>query len=59
MAALDRALAEHDRMRCPFDRDRILLVLGSVRRRTLPPTHATEARGARRARRSRVASLAA
>jgi DNA-binding NarL/FixJ family response regulator len=50
MAALDRALAEHDRMRCPFDRGRTLLVLGSVRRRTLPPTNATEARGARGAR---------
>jgi DNA-binding CsgD family transcriptional regulator len=33
LAALDRALAEHDRMRCPFEHGRTLLVLGTVRRR--------------------------
>ena len=32
-AALDRALAEHDRMRCPFELGRTLLILGTVRRR--------------------------
>jgi len=33
LGALDRALIEHERMRCPFERGRTLLVLGSVRRR--------------------------
>jgi DNA-binding CsgD family transcriptional regulator/DNA polymerase III delta prime subunit len=32
-AALDRALLEHDRMRCPFERGRTLLAAGHVRRR--------------------------
>jgi DNA-binding CsgD family transcriptional regulator len=31
--ALDRALAQHDRMRCPFEFGRTLLALGTVRRR--------------------------
>jgi DNA-binding CsgD family transcriptional regulator len=31
--ALDRALAEHARMRCPFEHGRTLLAAGSVRRR--------------------------
>ena len=31
--ALDRALAEHARMRCPFERGRTLLAAGSIRRR--------------------------
>jgi DNA-binding CsgD family transcriptional regulator len=31
--ALDRALAQHARMRCPFERGRTLLAAGSVRRR--------------------------
>jgi DNA-binding CsgD family transcriptional regulator len=33
LAALDRALAEHARMRCPFERGRTLLVAGHVCRR--------------------------
>lgn len=32
-AALDRALGEHERMRCPFELGRTLLALGAVRRR--------------------------
>jgi DNA-binding CsgD family transcriptional regulator len=32
-AALDRALAEHGRMRCPFELGRTLLAVGTVRRR--------------------------
>jgi tetratricopeptide (TPR) repeat protein len=32
-AALDRALAEHDRTNCPFERGRTLLAAGHVRRR--------------------------
>lgn len=32
-AALDHALAEHDRMRCPFEHARTLLAAGQVRRR--------------------------
>jgi DNA-binding CsgD family transcriptional regulator len=32
-AALDRALAEHERMRCPFELGRTLLAVGTVRRR--------------------------
>jgi DNA-binding CsgD family transcriptional regulator len=32
--ALDRALAEHARMRCPFERGRTLLAVGSIRRRS-------------------------
>jgi len=31
--ALERALAEHARMRCPFERGRTLLAAGSIRRR--------------------------
>lgn len=31
--ALDRALAEHARMRCPFERGRTLLATGSIQRR--------------------------
>jgi DNA-binding CsgD family transcriptional regulator len=31
--ALDRALAEHARMHCPFERGRTLLAAGSIRRR--------------------------
>lgn len=34
LAALERALAEHDRMRCPFEHGRTLLALGSIRRRS-------------------------
>ena len=42
-AALDRALAEHERMRCPFERGRTLLALGSVRRRAREKRAAREA----------------
>jgi DNA-binding CsgD family transcriptional regulator len=42
-AALDRALAEHARMRCPFERGRTLLALGSVRRRAREKRAAREA----------------
>jgi DNA-binding CsgD family transcriptional regulator len=31
--ALERALAEHDRMQCPFERGRTLLAAGAIRRR--------------------------
>ena len=41
--ALDRALAEHDRMRCPFERGRTLLALGSIRRRQREKRSAREA----------------
>ena len=41
--ALDRALAEHDRMRCPFERGRTLLALGSIRRRDREKRSAREA----------------
>jgi DNA-binding CsgD family transcriptional regulator len=34
LAALERGLVEHDRMRCPFERGRTLLALGSVQRRS-------------------------
>jgi DNA-binding CsgD family transcriptional regulator len=43
LAALDRAVTEHDRMRCPFERGRSLLVLGSVRRRARQKRAAREA----------------
>jgi DNA-binding CsgD family transcriptional regulator len=33
LGALERALSEHDRMCCPFERGRTLLVLGLIRRR--------------------------
>jgi DNA-binding CsgD family transcriptional regulator len=33
LAAVDRALAEHDRMHCPFERGRTLLAAGHVHRR--------------------------
>ncbi len=41
--ALDRALAEHARMRCPFEHGRTLLALGSVRRRAREKRAAREA----------------
>jgi DNA-binding CsgD family transcriptional regulator len=41
--ALDRALAQHDRMRCPFERGRTLLALGSIRRRDREKRSAREA----------------
>jgi DNA-binding CsgD family transcriptional regulator len=41
--ALDRALAEHARMRCPFEHARTLLALGSVRRRAREKRAAREA----------------
>jgi DNA-binding CsgD family transcriptional regulator len=41
--ALDRALAEHDRMCCPFEHGRTLLVLGSARRRARRRRAAREA----------------
>jgi DNA-binding CsgD family transcriptional regulator len=34
LAALERALVEHDRMRCPFEHGRTLLALGAVLRRS-------------------------
>jgi DNA-binding CsgD family transcriptional regulator len=34
LVALERGLVEHDRMRCPFERGRTLLALGSVQRRS-------------------------
>jgi DNA-binding CsgD family transcriptional regulator len=43
LAALDRGLAEHDRMRCPFEHGRTLLTLGSVRRRARRKRAAREA----------------
>ena len=43
LAALDRAVTEHDRMRCPFECGRSLLVLGSVRRRARQKRAAREA----------------
>jgi DNA-binding CsgD family transcriptional regulator len=42
-AALDRALTEHGRMRCPFERGRTLFALGSVRRRAREKRAAREA----------------
>ncbi|HYZ82342.1 MAG TPA: LuxR C-terminal-related transcriptional regulator, partial [Solirubrobacteraceae bacterium] len=42
-AALDRALAEHDRMLCPFERGRTLLAVGSIRRRRREKRSAREA----------------
>jgi DNA-binding NarL/FixJ family response regulator len=42
-AALERALAEHDRMRCPFEHGRTLLVLGALRRRAREKRSAREA----------------
>jgi DNA-binding CsgD family transcriptional regulator len=42
-AALDRALTEHGRMRCPFERGRTLVALGSVRRRAREKRAAREA----------------
>jgi DNA-binding CsgD family transcriptional regulator len=41
--ALDRALAEHARMCCPFEHGRTLLALGSVRRRAREKRAAREA----------------
>jgi DNA-binding CsgD family transcriptional regulator len=41
--ALDRAVAEHARMRCPFEHARTLLALGSVRRRAREKRAAREA----------------
>jgi DNA-binding CsgD family transcriptional regulator len=41
--ALERALAEHERMRCPFERGRTLLALGSVRRRAREKRRARDA----------------
>jgi DNA-binding CsgD family transcriptional regulator len=43
VAVLDRALAEHDRMRCPFERGRTLLAAGHVRRRARQKRAAREA----------------
>jgi DNA-binding CsgD family transcriptional regulator len=43
LAALGSALTEHDRMRCPFEHGRTLLVLGSVRRRARQKRAAREA----------------
>ena len=43
VAALDRALAEHDRMHCPFERGRTLLAAGHVRRRARQKRAAREA----------------
>jgi DNA-binding CsgD family transcriptional regulator len=43
LPALDHALTEHDRMRCPFEHGRTLLVLGSVRRRARQKRAAREA----------------
>ncbi len=42
-AALDRALAEHDRMHCPFERGRTLLAVGHARRRARQKHLAREA----------------
>lgn len=42
-AALDRALAAHDAMRCPFERARTLLAAGAVRRRGRQKRSAREA----------------
>jgi DNA-binding NarL/FixJ family response regulator len=52
LGALDRALIEHEQMRCPFERGRTLLVLGSIRRR------AREKRGARDALEEALATFA-
>lgn len=42
-AAIDQALAEHDRMHCPFERARTLLAAGQVRRRAREKRSAREA----------------
>jgi DNA-binding CsgD family transcriptional regulator len=56
--ALERALAEHARMRCPFERGRTLLALGSIRRRAREKRAARDALGeASRAFESLGASL--
>jgi DNA-binding CsgD family transcriptional regulator len=43
VAALDRALAEHRRMRCPFEHARTLLAAGHIRRRARQKRAAREA----------------